>query len=74
MQTIMLASAVMLGLIVGPALAEESEGGAELNTTFTSIPGVVSMAPIQPVSQAQIVQDRAYARARPHGTWVFPAG
>jgi hypothetical protein len=74
MKTIILVSAAMLGLTLGPAFAGESEGATEPNTAFTSTPGVVSMAPVQAVSREQIARDRAYAAAQPHGTWVFPPG
>jgi hypothetical protein len=76
MMRAILVSAAILGLTLGPALAENeggsSEGGTEPNTAFTSIPGVVAMAPVQPMTQAQMERDRAYARAQPH-PYQFPA-
>lgn len=75
MRMIMLASAGIFWLGIGSAAAE-SEGGQDVqpNTTFTTIPGVVAMPPVQAVSTAEMARDRAYAARQNHGTWVFPAG
>jgi hypothetical protein len=73
MRPIMQVSVAILGLTLGPALAEsEGRAGTEPNTAFTSVPGVVSIASVQAISQAQMEQDRAYAAVQPH-PWQFPA-
>ncbi len=72
MKTMILAAAA-LTLSMGAAFAD-SEGGAEANTLFTEIPGVVAQAPVQnsAVVTAQHGQPvQVYATQSNHGTWLF---
>jgi len=69
----MILAAAALTLSMGAAFAD-SEGGAEANTLFTEIPGVVAQAPVQnsAVVTAQNGQPvQVYATQSNHGTWLF---
>ena len=78
MKTVILATAAVLALAAGSALAGEGEG-TQPNTVFTELPGVLAQAPVQ----QQV--PTAYARTQPRGaatstfvtnshsgTWLFP--
>jgi hypothetical protein len=74
MKTIILATATLLGL--GAATAYANEGGAEANTWFTELPGVIAQAQTQPAPTA-IARNQSGAptaafitSSRNGGTWV----
>jgi hypothetical protein len=70
MRAILRATVVILSLAsVGSAYAE-NEGGAQVNTQSTEVPGVVVQAPTQnviPVETAGSGDSRSG-----HGPWLFP--
>ena len=76
MKTMLRAALVAISIgSISPAFAE-SEGGAVANSYFTSLPGVVSQAPVQRVPSAATAQSgqavQTWVTQSSHGTWLFP--
>lgn len=72
MKTMMLAAAA---LTLGMGAAFANEGGAEANTLFTEIPGVIAQAPVQSVPSVATAHNgqavETYVTQANHGTWLF---